>query len=106
MKLDKVKVESKTRALSAKYTVEQSEEIEHILGDELQKEIDNEVMNSILGPTLRERGWYPIVLKDTYWADIPKEWIAGNIQYKYSCFGSYWYFENQADATAFALKWT
>ncbi len=105
MKLDKVKVESKTRALSAKYTVEQSEDIEHMMGSELQKAIDDEILNTIVGPTLVNDGWIQVTVRN--WESISQDWLDANIQdrHSYKCFGYYWYFKNKSDATIFTLRW-
>lgn len=103
MKLDKVKVESKTRALSAKYTVEQSVEIEHMMGAELQKAIDDEVMNQIVGPHLTDQGWYHVNVSN--WEIISQEWLNENMNNEYKCYGYYWYFKSKTDATMFSLRW-
>jgi hypothetical protein len=105
MKIKKEKVGSSTRKLSANYTVDLTEEVEHILGDELQKAIDDEIMNTIVGPNLIQEGWTQLTVRD--WQTIPQEWIDENIKdrHSYTCFGYYWYFKNEKDATMFALKW-
>ncbi len=103
MKLNKVKVEAKTRALSANYTIELSEEIESILGDELQKAIDDEVMNNIIGPTLIEDNWTHIYLRN--YEQVTTEWLKENMSDTYKMFGSYWYFKSKKDAMTFSLRW-
>ena len=107
MKIEKVKVGSSTRKLSADYTVDLTEEVEHIIGDELQKAIDDEILNTIVGPTLIEEGWTQVVVKNCNWANIPQEWLDENLsgRHSFKCFGYYWYFENEKDATIFSLKW-
>ena len=104
MKIEKVKINNPTRKLDAKYTIEATQDLKHIIGDELQKEIDNEILNTIVGPMLCEQGWTQMTVRD--WGDIPNEWLAESMTKGYKCFGSYWYFESKADATAFALRWT
>jgi predicted alternative tryptophan synthase beta-subunit len=105
MKVVKTKVGSSTRKLSANYTVDLTEEVEHILGEELQKSIDDEIMNTIVGPTLIEKGWTQLTVRN--WQDIPQEWLDENLsgKHSYTCFGYYWYFEKESDATMFSLKW-
>jgi len=103
MKIEKIKVGSATRKLDPKYTIEEVQDLEHVFGDELQKEIDNEVMNTVIGPTLIENGWTQMTLRS--WRDVSDEWLAENMTEGYKCFGHYWYFESKADATAFALRW-
>jgi hypothetical protein len=105
MHIKKEKVGSSTRKLSAKYTIDLSEEIEHIMGNELQKAIDDEVMNAIVGPTLLEKGWTQVVIDA--WADVDEEWLKNNLagKHSYTCFGHFWYFEKESDATMFKLRW-
>lgn len=103
MKLDKTIVNGNTKALSANYTVEYSEEIEHVIGEELQREIDNEVINQIIGPTLIDEGWTYIEVSN-HW-DIPGNWAKENLKNEYKTFGRFWYFKNKADATMFSLRW-
>jgi predicted alternative tryptophan synthase beta-subunit len=105
MKIEKVKVGSSTRKLSANYTVDLTEEVEHIIGDELQKAIDEEILNTIVGPTLVEEGWTQVMLKQ--YINVPQEWLDENLsgRHSFKCFGYYWYFENEKDATMFSLKW-
>ncbi len=105
MKLEKVNVGSSTRKLSADYKVEQSQDVEHIIGDELQKAIDDEILNTLVGPHLIEEGWTQVVIRG--WQNISQEWLNENIKDKhgYAGYGYYWYFKNKDDATMFALKW-
>lgn len=103
--INKVVVGTSTRKLSADYTFESSQDVEHIIGDELEKAINDEVMNQIAGPSLIEKGWTQVVVKN--WEIIPQEWLDENLsgKHSYNCFGYYWYFENKADATIFSLRW-
>jgi hypothetical protein len=105
MKIEKTTVGSSTRKLSAKYTIDYSQEVEHVISDQLQKEIDNEVINTMIGPTLRETGWYFVQVKTVHWQDIPHDWVKTSIQGEYKCFGNYWYFREHGDAVLFTLKW-
>lgn len=105
MDIKKVVVESKTRKLSANYTIEYPQEVKHVIGEELEKAINDELMNQIAGPTLMEKGWTCVMVKN--WEIIPQEWLDANLsgKHSYNCFGYYWYFEHKSDATMFALKW-
>lgn len=52
--------------------------------------------------------WHVVILNT--WKEfqgVSDEWLRDNIKDKhsYTCFGYYWYFKNQDDATMFALTW-
>jgi hypothetical protein len=105
MKIAKTVVGTATRSLSADYTRDHPQDIESIMGEELTRAINDELMNTMFGPLLSEEGWHCIQVGSTYWYDIPKDWVKANIRGEYRCFGDYWYFRDQADAVLFALKW-
>lgn len=105
MDIKKTIINSKTHKLSDAYTVDYTQDVEHVIGDEIEKAINDEVMNQIAGPALLEQGWTLVIVKD--WQRIPQEWIDANLSRNcnYNCFGYYWYFELESDATLFALNW-
>lgn len=105
MDIKKTIISSKTRKLSDAYTVEYSQDVEHVISDEIEKAINDEVMNQIAGPALIENGWTQVVVKN--WECISQDWLDENLsgKHSYNCFGYYWYFEHKSDATMFALKW-
>ena len=88
--------------------MEMTDEIESILADKLKKAIDDEIMNTIVGPNLIQKGWFQVVVKNCNWINISQEWCNENLsgKHSYTCFGYYWYFENEKDATIFSLRST
>lgn len=105
MDIKKEIVNSKTRKLSANYSMEYSQEFKHVFDDGLNKVINDEIMNQIAGPSLREKGWTCVMVKN--WEIIPQEWLDDNLsgKHSYNCFGYYWYFEHKSDAIIFSLRW-
>lgn len=103
MKIVKTEIEAKERRLSTEWTAEQILDVEHEISDELQKAINDEVLNTIVGPVLVDEGFTQVIIGS--WQAIPGEWLAENIIGEYKCFGYYWYFEMISDATAFKLRW-
>lgn len=97
-----------TRPLAANYTMEVSQdlinlndEIESALAEELQKEINNEVVNELMGATLINSGY---IYKKCL-TEIPDEWANAHIEYEYKNYGMHWYFKSKSDAAMFTLKW-
>lgn len=105
MKITKTKLAAPTRRLSSKYKTDATETLLHILGDELRREIDMEMLHELAKEKMGDTDWHCVMLRNSDWKDIPDEWVKENIHHPYNCFGYYWYFENQAEATMFALKW-
>ena len=96
-----------TRKLSAKYTMEITQDIEHMseinaeLEKILAKEIQNEMLNGIARLTLLDSGYTYV----QYIPNVPDEWIKDHVQYEYKNYGSHWYFKEKSDAAMFMLKW-
>lgn len=67
--------------------------------------IDNDMLQlyAKLGQAKRE-GW-PQLLVPIGSRSISDEWLRDNMQRTYLCFGYYWYFECEEDATIFKLRW-
>lgn len=105
MNVTKTKLAAPTRRLSNKYKMGASETLQHILGEELRREIEMEMIHELARLKMGDKDWHCVVLRDRDWKDVTQEWIDENIHHPYNCFGYYWYFENQAEATMFALKW-
>lgn len=80
------------------------DEIASALSKEIAKEIDFEVLSSMLV----NLGWHRIKLdrfqNREHSVDI-LEWCALNTSYPYEHFGSTFVFENEGDAVNFSLKW-
>lgn len=78
-------------------------EIAETLGKEIAKEIDFEIISSIL----IEQGWTKVVLKPMTWEDgyAIDSWVETNIKGKFETMGLVWLFERAKDANWFKLRW-
>ncbi len=79
------------------------EEIMTHTGREIQKEIDFEILTSML----KEIGWTKVVLKPMtkeQGEDIDK-WVIDNVNGNHETLGLVWVFEDSADAINFTLRW-
>jgi hypothetical protein len=73
--------------------------------EEMQKAIDQEIVDDIIMQELISEGWHcPECKYSKYNADI-SAWVHLNARGKYGNFNGKWLFENAADATMFTLKW-
>lgn len=75
--------------------------LEEILKKEYQKTLDAEIVHQLLTYL---KDWHQVVVPT--WEHVPQDWLDTNINHPYRCFGYYWYFENERDATMFILRWT
>lgn len=105
MRITKTDVGTPTRRLGDGWVMEQAQELEHAIGDELRREIDNEIMNTVVGQHLVGQGWHQVMVEDP--RQIGDDWIAEHMSggCRYTCFGHYWYFERAEDAVLFRLSW-
>lgn len=80
-------------------TPEQHSELADIFAAEIQKEIDNDILFSILEST----GWIKISIAnhDPSIKDWCDEYMKGQVRNN----GSQYYFKDEKDATLFALRW-
>ena len=105
MKIDKTKVQATTRKLNAKYTVEESQDIEHQLSEELakmlQEMIDREILEEIKAAQLVKEGWTKVPFLVKMWLD----WFDDNMQDDYLRIGDSMYFKNYDDAVLYSLTW-
>jgi hypothetical protein len=99
MKIEKKTINSKTRKLSANYTMEVSQDIESYFGDELEKLITEEINNEIMH-------WHCVMLHSLIQDRLSDDWCKQHLKDEYRCYGHYWYFKLESDATMFALTWT
>jgi len=79
------------------------DEIAKTLGDEIAKEIDFEIMSSmVLG-----MGWTKVVLKPMTWENgsLIDLWVEQNIKGKFETMGLVWVFEREQDANWFKMRW-
>jgi len=106
MKIVKTIVRAKSRNLNAEWSIEQSQDLEHIFDNNLQKEIDKEIMSQIQRQSLIDKGWHKVaVSRHTLSNKIPSYWVPQNIVHDFQIFSDCWMFEAQEDAVRFALEW-
>lgn len=77
------------------------DEVYQLLSNEIQKEIDSELMLSIMRNMIPK--WVEVKLDRKLSAD--KDWCRENISGDYQCIGDYWFFKNPEDATMFIMVW-
>jgi hypothetical protein len=80
------------------------EELANKMGNQMARDIDREVMWSML----KSIGWTRVMLsrlQDNKHAVDIKEWLAVNCQGSYECRGRDFIFEKDKDAVNFILRW-
>lgn len=84
-------------------TINISEAVANEAAKNLAKEIDFEVLTSVL----IESGWVKVVLKPVTWEQGYEidEWVANNIKGPFQTMGLVWVFKNPKEATWFTLRW-
>jgi hypothetical protein len=106
MKIVKTKVQAKTRALAAGWTMEEQQVIEHEIGSEfakvLQEQIDKEFIMSIKAENLVEQGWVRVPF--TVMTSI--DWFVENIRDEYVMILGEMYFKSSEDAVLYSLAWS
>lgn len=110
MTITKTKLDPAKTLLSGNYSID-VQDIEDLtkvsaeLGKALQEAIDQEALHDVFLTTTDINDWYKVnVMHGTYHL-VTNEWLADNLKGDFHCFGNYWYFKDQSDATAFALRW-
>jgi hypothetical protein len=107
IKIEKIAVQAKSRALKATWTIEAAQdlEIDHNLDieAELEKILAEEIRREQLKEMCERLLWTKVTVKN--WQQIGNDWCKKYIKHKYQCLGNYWYFENEKDAHYFLLKW-
>lgn len=81
------------------------DEITNAMASEMQKEIDGEIMRSLL----RESGWHEVVLQWIMTHEVGAEvdaWVASNSKEEYWNRGLVWLFKSKRDAVWFSLRWS
>ena len=73
------------------------------LAEDLAREMDTEIINSLRASQCEKDGWCKIVIKKQL---IPRDWLEPNMKHRWIDLGSKWYFENKDDAAWFALRWS
>lgn len=84
-------------------SVDIESEIANMLAEELQKEINREMLQKVQIQQYKNLGWHCVMVND--YTEITDAWCKKYIKGPYSCFGHYWYFEEEKDANYFALRW-
>lgn len=105
MKISKIPVSTKTRKLSANWTVERSQDLDQAVVSEfakiLQEQIDKEVLMTIKAEELIKQGWFmiPFAVKTSI------NWFKENIKDEYAMILGKMYFKSQEDAVFYTLTW-
>ena len=82
--------------------------------EEIAREIDKEILETIMIDVLTDEGWtltkinhiFGDVVSRNDWYSKTAEWIHLNAQGEYKLLNGQWLFENKKDATMFILRWT
>jgi len=102
LKIEKIAVQAKSRALKATCTTEVVQDLQDIsidiekeLSKILQKEIDREFLETL--------NWVRVSVEN--WEKVDNDWCKQYIKGKYKSFGNFWMFEKEKDAQFFMIKW-
>jgi hypothetical protein len=108
-------IAAKTRAIKVKWTIEKPEddEVWQEVGAALQKEIDDEIVNTIKRQRLMLEGWVKAPFTSDKFAtpgnhqiaEVVK-WIHLNTTAQYQIFGREFWFTSKEDLTLFVLRWS
>lgn len=93
------------------------EEVLNSIGDQLAREIDKEIIDTIMMDTLVAKGWTATSINPAFstnnilfpkdeWYALTAEWIHLNATGDYKLLIGQWVFENRGDAVMFTLKWS
>jgi hypothetical protein len=86
-------------------------------GAEIAREIDKEILDSIMIDVLKSEGWTETTINPAHnetliayarydeWYTKTAEWIHLNATGDYKLLRGHWIFENKEDAVMFTLKW-
>lgn len=82
-------------------------DLESCIIDELGEQLANEMDQHILIGFMLELGWKEIVINPWIHGSLSEitQWVRTNIQGHTMRSGNRWVFENEKDATMFALRW-
>lgn len=76
-----------------------------IMAAEIQKEIDAEIVNTIMTVYLKDKGWTATSIGEASNADMTA-WIHTNAKGDYKMVSGCWWFELEVDAVMFILRWS
>lgn len=93
--------------------------ITQTLADKIAKEIDKEILDTIMIDVLKDEGWTETKINPAFtdigmnmvpsrfddWYSQTAEWVHLNAQGDYKLLKGQWLFKNPRDATAFLLRW-
>jgi hypothetical protein len=92
------------------------EEIANHLATEIAREIDKELLDTIMIDVLKSEGWTATNINPAYgkssivneidWYAETAEWIHVNATDDYKLLRGQWLFKNQEDAIMFTLRWS
>lgn len=103
MKITKETVTTKTRKLSANWTVEQSQDLQ-AMSETLQKEIDREILDTLISTELENKCWIKVPVTKS--RQICVQWLEENMTDEYLLLTNTAYFKSQADAMLYILRWS
>ena len=110
MKIVKTTVQTKSRRLSANYTMEEIQPLlSSLLTDEsyddfakiIQEEIDREIVLTVKAEGLVKQGWIMI----PFTVKISIDWFKENMQDEYAMILGKMYFKSHDDAVLYSLTW-
>ena len=111
MKIVKTTVQTKSRRLSANYTMEEIQPLlSSFLTDEsynefaeiIQEEIDREIVLTVKADSLVKEGWITI----PFTVKISLDWFKENMQDEYAMILGKMYFKSHEDAVLYSLTWS
>jgi hypothetical protein len=90
------------------------EEISASLAEQIAKEIDNEILDTIMISLLTKEGWtatnigpeQSLLSPKHVWYTDTAEWLHLNATGDYKLLRGKWLFERQEDAVMFVLRWS
>ena len=96
---------------------ELEEQVIQSLGDQISKEIDKELLDTIMIESLILDGWTATTINPAFspnnilfpkheWYSETAEWIHLNAAGNYKLLKGQWLFKNQEDAIMFTLRWS
>lgn len=91
------------------------EDITQSLADEIAREIDKEILDTLMIDILVDEGWTATKLNPAFgksivphvdWYIETAEWVHLNAQGDYKLLRGQWLFKDPKDATMFILRWS
>jgi len=92
-------------AISTRYTLEVSQKLTHILDQEIQRELVQQVQDTFSEKERLSQGWHRVVYRGESTIGEIRQWCRGNCQSEYLVFYDRALFQTDADAVLFQLTW-